>query len=86
MKTKKGAMLSDPFIECRRCKGVSKTSQFNPAFDCCKGCVTVADYDNVQSEVSKIMRGFSAQEKSEIMREAFEANKRRNEVLSGQED
>jgi len=80
-------MSTNPLKECKRCNTVHRQKDFNPAFDCCKTCVTTADLDNLQPEITQIMRGFSAQEKSEIMREAFRAHRqKKNEAIYGQED
>ena len=75
-------MSTNPTKECKRCKSVHRQSEFNQAFNCCKKCVVTEDYDNIQPEISQIMRGFSAKEKSEMMREAFKASKRRREAVA----
>lgn len=80
-------MSTNPLKECKRCQTVMRHSEFNTAFDCCKKCVGTEDYDRLQPEISKLMRGFSAQDKSEIIREAFmESKKRIKEALYGQKD
>lgn len=56
---------------CERCDQEKSSNLFNPAFSCCNGCVTEADYDSIQPEISKLMRGFSPLEKQNILRESF---------------
>jgi hypothetical protein len=70
-------MASNPSRICERCNVDKKTKEFNPAFGCCKECVTEADYDRVQPEISKLMRGFSPLEKQSILREALMMDRQR---------
>ena len=80
-------MSIDPLKKCSRCKKVMKNSNINLAFDCCKNCVNDKDLDSLQPDITRLMRGFSAREKVEIMREAFAENKKRmEEALYGQKD
>lgn len=81
---KRSEMSSNPLKECKRCQSVTRQSNFNAAFDCCKQCVTTEDLDRLQPEITQIMRGFSPKEKAEIMREAFMASKRRKEEAANE--
>jgi len=63
-------MSTNPTKECKRCKSVHRQSEFNQAFNCCKKCVVTEDYDNIQPEISQMMR------------EAFKASKRRREAVA----
>lgn len=56
---------------CDRCQQEKPFKQFNRAFGYCKQCITDADYDTIQPEISKILRGFSPLEKQNILRECF---------------
>lgn len=75
---------------CERCKKNKLYKGFNRAFGCCGECVTVADYDAIQPEISRLLRGFSPLEKQNILRECFyreryrKLNKIKPEEFNGQ--